>query len=74
MLFEYSVARVLMPLGSIIASDDVLWNNSFDDFLMTNKLRGYSPYSNPNIAVTVNSFDAFEVEQGLDVIRVVPKS
>ena len=69
MMFEYSVARALMPRGAIIASDDVLWNNSYDDFLMTNRLRGYAPYSNPNIAIAVNSFDAFEVEQGLNIIR-----
>lgn len=69
MMFEYSVARALMPRGSIIASDDVLWNNSYDDFLMTNRLRGYAPHGNPNIAIAVNSFDAFEIEQGLNVIR-----
>ncbi|CAM8659979.1 Methyltransferase domain containing protein [Oxalobacteraceae bacterium] len=69
MMFEYSVARALMPRGAIIASDDVLWNNSYDDFLMINRLRGYAPYTNPNIAVAVNSFDAFEIGQGLDVVR-----
>jgi len=69
MMFEYSVARALMPRGAIIASDDVLWNNSYDDFLMTNRLRGYAPYTNPNIAIAVNSFDAFEIAQGLEVIR-----
>ena len=69
MMFEYSVARALMKMDALIASDDVLWNNSFDDFLMTNRLVGYAPHGNPNIAVAVNSFDSFEINQGLAVIR-----
>lgn len=69
MMFEYSVARALMSAGSIIASDDVLWNNSFDDFLMTNRLRGYAPFSNPNLGIVVNTFDKFETDEGLNIIR-----
>jgi cephalosporin hydroxylase len=67
MLFEYMVSRALMTPGSIIASDDTLWNNSFDDFSMANRLIAYSPYSNPNLGVLVNEFDLFETNQGLGV-------
>jgi predicted O-methyltransferase YrrM len=67
MLFEYSVARALMRDGSIIASDDVLWNNSFDDFLMMNRLSGWCPNSNPNLGVAINKFDKFETEVGTGI-------
>jgi predicted O-methyltransferase YrrM len=67
MLFEYSVARALMPQGAIIASDDVLWNNSFDDFLMMNRLTGWAPNSNPNLAITINEFDKLETEIGIGI-------
>lgn len=67
MFFEYMVARALMAPGAIIASDDVLWNNSFDDFSMVNRLTAYSPYSNPNLGILVNEFDLFETTQGLGV-------
>jgi hypothetical protein len=67
MLFEYSVARALMREGAVIASDDVLWNNSFDDFLMMNRLFGWSPNSNPNLAVTINQFDKFESDIGIGI-------
>jgi predicted O-methyltransferase YrrM len=69
MMFEYSVARALMRMNALIASDDVLWNNSFDDFLMANRLIGYAPHGNPNIAIAVNLFDSFEIDQGLAVKR-----
>jgi predicted O-methyltransferase YrrM len=67
MLFEYSVARVLMPEGGIIASDDILWNNSYDNFLMINGLTGWAPNSNPNIGVTINKFDKFETKIGTGI-------
>lgn len=69
MMFEYSVARALMKPNTIIASDDILWNNIFDDFLKSHNLVGYSPHSNPNIGVTVNEFDCFEKSVGLDIIH-----
>ncbi len=69
MLFEYSVARCLMPAGGLIISDDILWNNVFDDFLALNSLRGYAPLSNPNIGCFINSFDEFEHGIGTDVVN-----
>ena len=68
MAFEYAVARALMRHGSIIASDDVLWNNAFDDFLATHKLTGYAPFSNPNIAVVANLFNQYEQDIGTNVV------
>ena len=68
MMFEYAVARALMKPNSIIASDDILWNNIFDDFLKAHNLIGYSPNCNPNIGVTVNDFDSFETNIGLGII------
>lgn len=73
MLFEYSVARALMSERAIIASDDVLWNNGFDDFLMANRLFGWAPNSNPNLAVTVNKFDKFEAEVGIGITTSVSR-
>lgn len=70
MVFEYSVARCLMRPGGIIASDDILWNNGFDDFLALNKLIGFAPYSNPNIGLFVNEFDDLETEIGTGIISV----
>lgn len=71
MLFEYAVARSLMREGAIIASDDVLWNNSFDDFLMLNRLTSWSPNGNPNIAVAINQFDKFETDIGTGISEQV---
>jgi len=68
MMFEYAVARALMKPNSIIASDDILWNNIFEDFLKAHNLIGYSPNCNPNIGVTVNDFDSFETNIGLGII------
>ncbi len=69
MTFEYSVARALMKSGSVIVSDDVLWNNAFDDFLATHGIVGYAGYRNPNVAVTLNEFDQYEKEIGLGVVN-----
>jgi predicted O-methyltransferase YrrM len=69
MMFEYAVARALMKPKSIIASDDILWNNIFDDFLKSHNLIGYSPNCNPNIGVTVNDFDSFETNIGLEIVK-----
>jgi predicted O-methyltransferase YrrM len=70
MLFEYAVARCLMRDGTLIVSDDILWNNAFDDFLALNRLPGYAPLSNPNIGCFVNRFDAFERDVGTAVVAV----
>lgn len=70
MLFEYAVARCLMREGTLIISDDILWNNAFDDFLALNELSGYAPVSNPNIGCFVNRFDAFERSVGTGIVDV----
>jgi predicted O-methyltransferase YrrM len=72
MLFEYCVARALLREKAVIVSDDILWNNSFCDFLKTNCLRGFAGFSNPNIGITLNLFDAFERDTGLGTIRSAP--
>jgi cephalosporin hydroxylase len=69
MLFEYEVARALMPEKAVIVSDDILWNNSFCDFLRAHQMRGYCGFSNPNVGIALNTFDAFEREIGLGIIR-----
>ncbi len=69
MLFEYAVARALMDDGKVIVSDDIMWNNAFNDFLATNRLTGYSPYSKPGTGVFVNRFDEAERSAGLGVQR-----
>ena len=66
MLFEYAVARVLMPRGGVIVSDDILWNSAFNAFLATNGLYGYSPYSKPGTGVVVNRFEGAELECARD--------
>ena len=69
MIFEYAVARALLRPGALILSDDVLWNNGFDDFLMMNELTGFAPFCNPNIAGVVNRFDDFEAGVGKGIVR-----
>jgi predicted O-methyltransferase YrrM len=65
MLFEYSVARALMRDGSLILSDDILWNDAFASFLHANRLYGYAPFSQPGTGVVVNRFDSFEKQSGI---------
>ncbi len=60
MLLEYSVARRFMLESTIIASDDILWNDVFENFLDSQKLVGYAPINNPNLGIFKNSFDIFE--------------
>jgi len=67
MLFEYSVARALMGEGKLIVSDDILWNDAFQTFLLAHGLEGFAPYGTPNTGVCVNRFDAFERKIGLGV-------
>ena len=69
MLFEYAVARCLMREGSLIISDDILWNNVFDDFLALNRLSGYAPFSNLNIGCFVNRFDELERQVGTEIVH-----
>ncbi len=59
MVFEYFVTRALMKLNKI-STDNILWKNTFDGFLRSYNLVGFSPQSNRNIRVTANEFDNFE--------------
>ncbi len=69
MAFEYAVARALMQPGGIIVSDDILWNRSFDKFCDTHELKALACTANPNNAICRNSFDAFETQVGLGIVR-----
>ena len=70
MLYELNVARALLPEGGVIISDDVLWNKAFVRFLESHNLYGVACESNPNLAVTVNSFDDYEKSIGLGIVRL----
>jgi predicted O-methyltransferase YrrM len=70
MLYELNVARALLPEGGIIISDDVLWNKAFVSFLESHNLHGIACESNPNLAITVNSFDDYEKSIGLGIVKV----
>jgi hypothetical protein len=69
MLYEFAVAKALMKPGRVIMTDDILWNNSFFEFLKSNHLHGVSSVENPNIGFTVNQFDKYELDIGVDPIR-----
>ena len=43
MLLEYAISRRFMSEDTIIASDDILWNDVFENFLDSQKLVGYAP-------------------------------
>ncbi len=64
MLFEYNVARCLMQPGAFIVSDDILWNSSFFDFIRSHRLQGFGAFSNPNVGITLNEFDQYELGIG----------
>jgi len=70
MLFEYSVARALMPSGAFILSDDVLHNRAFFCFVAAHGLRSVSGISNPNLGLTVSVFDDIEREIGTGIVPV----
>lgn len=69
MLYEYHVAHALMRPGSIIMSDDILWNTAFFDFVRSNHLMSLGCIANPNIGITTNSFDPYEQKIGVGIIR-----
>jgi hypothetical protein len=69
MSFEFAVARALMGLNTVIASDDAMWNSAWLDFVHTHELTSYSCVRNPNLCVAVNVFDEFETAQGLGIQR-----
>jgi hypothetical protein len=63
--FDYETARSLMKNNTVIASDDIRWNDSFPNFLKLHNLRGYAPLSNRNFGITVNQFDPYDIKCGL---------
>ncbi len=67
MLFEYAVARALMDEGKLIISDDIMWNDAFQNFLVSHQLYGFAPYSHPDTGLCINAFDDFERGAGLGV-------
>ncbi len=67
MLFEYAVARALMDEGKLIISDDIMWNDAFQNFLLSHQLHGFAPYSHPDTGLCINAFDDFERRAGLGV-------
>lgn len=69
MLYEYNVARTLMKPGTIILSDDILWNNAWFSFVSSHRLTSIGCISNPNLALTINNFDDFEKEIGVGTIN-----
>ncbi len=69
MLYEYQAARTLMSPGSIIMSDDILWNGVFFDFVASNHLTSLGCISNPNLGITINSFDEYESTIGVGIIK-----
>lgn len=69
MLFEYNVARALMRPETLILSDDILWNNAWFEFISSHKLNSIGCISNPNLGLTLNTFDDFEKEIGVGIIR-----
>lgn len=54
MMFEYVVSRTLMPPYSILASDDILWNSSFVEFVRMFECPFWVCKSNPNYGFAVN--------------------
>ena len=70
MLFEYNCARALMRPGTVIISHDILWNQAFFAFTASHNLQGMSCLADPNLGFTVNNFDEFEKNIGLDIVKV----
>jgi hypothetical protein len=62
MTFEYAIARLFVKNNGLIISDDTNWNNSFDCFLKSQNLIGYTPCENPTMSFFVNSFTKDEIQ------------
>lgn len=62
MMFEYSVARALLPEDAIIISDDITMNESFLDFVGAHRLDGFIPLENMNIGATISAFEGDDRE------------
>ena len=48
-----------MNENTLIASDDILWNDVFENFLDSQNLLAYAP-KNPNLGIFLNLYDTFE--------------
>jgi hypothetical protein len=70
MLFEYNVARCLMRPNTVIMSDDILWNASYFSFLRVHRMAGLGCISNPNLGLTTNAFDDYELKVGTDIVHL----
>jgi len=70
MLFEYNCARTLMRPGTVIISHDILWNKAFFAFTASHNLQGMSCLADPNLGFVVNTFDEFEKNIGLGIVKV----
>ncbi len=70
MLLEYNCARALMRPGAVIISHDILWNKAFYSFTASHNLKGLSSVADPNLGLTVNKFDDYEKDIGLEVVRL----
>jgi len=68
MAFEYAVARALMPHNTLIISDDITLNNSFDNFVASHQLTGYALVNNPSFGFVVNSFNDKERSIGTGIV------
>lgn len=63
MMYEYVVARALMPPLSILVSDDILWNCSFVKYVQLFECPFWVCKTNPNYGIAVNTIHP--QEQGM---------
>jgi hypothetical protein len=69
MMFEYAVARALLPENALVVSDDIGWNEVFGGFLKTQGVHAYVPFGNMNIGAFLNQFSVEEREIGIGIVR-----
>ena len=58
-----------MRPGTVIISHDILWNKAFYSFTASHNLKGLSSIADPNLGLSVNKFDDFEKDIGLEAVR-----
>ena len=63
-LFEYNTARRKMRPNTVIISDDILWNGAWFDFTKSHRLPSIGCIDNPNLGLTVNQIEPFEISNG----------
>ena len=54
-MYEYVVSRALMPINSILVSDDILWNPAFVSYVKLFDLPFWVCDTNPNYGIAVNT-------------------